>query len=295
MPEAGREKHQLKGYKAVDLRFRGRPLISIVVERWRRSGAFDPIYVAGPESVYRPFAADFEIVDTDGSVVANLRAASQRVLAENAESSIAFSTCDILPEVGELQPLLDEYWEHAPCDFWVPQIRVPENVGELGESAWKPQYKIIPRDESTGVATLPGHLIIVDPKAVRAKLLFHMLELAYRSRNMPISYRRTYILQRILLSLIWEDLKGLLRLHPPLMTWEIVSNGLALARGLREGELDEVELGRLVRNIYVFRSHRREFPDRRGRLPVLSGLSLAKDIDTLEEAREVKDRLERSS
>ena len=295
MPDAGREKHQLKGYKAVDIRIGGRPLISLVVERWRQSGAFDPIYVAGPESIYRPVAEDFEIIDTDSSVVANLRAAGEHLIATHPGSSVAFSTCDILPDVDELRLLMNEYWENTPCDFWVPQIRAPKETGQLGESSWKPQYRIIPRGEQESVDTLPGHLIVADSNAVRYKLLFHMLELAYRSRNKPISYRRTYILQRILLSLFWEDLKGILRLHPPLITWEIVSNGLALARGLREGELDELELGRLVRNIYVFRHHRRQYPKRLGRLPVLPGLSLAKDIDTEEEAREVKERLERGN
>ena len=37
----------------------------------------------------------------------------------------------------------------------------------------------------------------------------------------------------------------------------------------------------------VDRQHRRLFPDRRGRVAVLDVLSLARDIDTAEEAREI--------
>jgi hypothetical protein len=57
LPEAAAGKHPLTGYKGVDVRLGGRPLVEVVAERFLASGAFEPVYVAGPEAVYRACAA----------------------------------------------------------------------------------------------------------------------------------------------------------------------------------------------------------------------------------------------
>ena len=61
LPDAGRDKHPLTGYKGAAIRVGGRPLIAVLLDRMRACGRFDPIWVAGPERVYwltfrwRPF------------------------------------------------------------------------------------------------------------------------------------------------------------------------------------------------------------------------------------------------
>ena len=94
-----------------------------------------------------------------------------------------------------------------------------------------------------------------------------------------------------MLNLVLADLRLLARLELPTATWDIVLNGLAIARGLRAGTMTAEELAHRVRKVYIRRSHRRHHPERKGRMPVLAGLSLAKDVDTEEEARELAQRL----
>ncbi len=40
-----------------------------------------------------------------------------------------------------------------------------------------------------------------------------------------------------------------------------------------------------MRRVFALRSHRLRHPDRRVRMPLLRGMSIARDIDTVEEAR----------
>ena len=40
-----------------------------------------------------------------------------------------------------------------------------------------------------------------------------------------------------------------------------------------------------MRRVFVLRSHRQRHPERRVRMPLLRALSIARDIDTVEEAR----------
>ena len=90
------------------------------------------------------------------------------------------------------------------------------------------------------------------------------------------------------------DLKRLFRFRRPEILWDVTRNGLAIAHGLRSGALSAETLARRVSRVYVTRRHRRHYPERQGRMPVLEGLSLAKDIDTEEEARELEVALEQA-
>ena len=289
LPRAGQDKHPIQGYKAVDLRIGGRPLISLVLERLRACGCFEPILVAGPRRIYRSICPDLTIIDTDGSFGQNIRAAFNGIEGHAAGRPVAFISCDVLPEPEEVRSLLKDFHRHDDLDFWMPQIRVPEGRGSLGESGWKPRYRLIPEGETHPVDSLPGHLILVDPGAVRRGLLFRLFDLSYRTRNRPVAYRRAVIARHVLLNLLLADLRSLARFELPTNTWDIAINGLAIARGLHAGTMTAEELARRVRKVYIRRRHRRRFPWRKGRMPVLEGLSLAKDIDTEEEAREVEE------
>ncbi|MCB1036157.1 MAG: nucleotidyltransferase family protein [Acidobacteria bacterium] len=291
LPEEGHDKHPIHGYKAVDLRIGGRPLISLLLERLRACGCFDPILLAGPERVYRPVCPDLPMVDTDGSFGQNIRAAFEALEGISHVGHVAFTTCDVLPEPKELRALLADFETHRDLDFWMPQIRVPRGPEALGESGWKPRYRLVPEGETEAVDSLPGHLIVVDPKAVRSNLLFRLFDLSYQTRNRPVAYRRAVIARHVMLNLVLADLRLLARLELPTATWDIVLNGLAIARGLRAGTMTAEELAHRVRKVYIRRSHRRRHPERKGRMPVLAGLSLAKDVDTEEEARELAQRL----
>ncbi len=290
LPESGRDKHPIQGYKAVDLRIGGRPLISLLLERLRASGCFDPIVIAGPERIYAPVCPKVPILDTDGSFGQNIRAAIEGIETQLEGRYAAFISCDVLPDPDEMRHLLEDFYRHEDLDFWMPQIRVPETEESLGESGWKPRYRLVPDGETEAVDSLPGHLILVDPRAIRRDLLFRLFDLSYQTRNRPVAYRRAVIARHVLFNLLLADLRSLGRFELPTTTWDIVRNGLAIARGLRAGTMTAQDLARRVRKVYIRRRHRKQFPHRRGRMPVLPGLSLAKDIDTQEEAREAERR-----
>ena len=295
LPQAGQDKHPIHGYKAVDLRIGGRPFISLLLERLEACGCFEPILLAGPRRIYGPVCPELTIIDTDGSFGENVRAAFQGVESSfpGRGRHVAFVSCDVLPEPEEVKALLGDFHRHENLDFWMPQIRIPRTRESLGESGWKPRYRLIPDGETQAVDTLPGHLILVDPQAIRRRLLFRLFDLSYRTRNRPVAYRRAVIARHVIFNLILADLRLLSRGRLPTVSWDIVVNGLAIARGLRRGTMTAEELARRVRKVYIRRRHRKRFPENRGRMPVLEGLSLAKDVDTEEEAREVEKNLAR--
>jgi hypothetical protein len=295
LPGAGQDKHLLTGYKGVDLRIGGRPLISLVLERLQATGAFDPIFVAGPLAIYRPVWPEERILPTDGFFGENLRHSLEGARARCPGQPIGFTTCDILPKVEELSALMADFHRRRPLNFWVPLIRVPADPSRLGESQWKPRYRLIPDGASQAVETLPGHLVMVDPEVFRLPIVYRILQLSYKTRNRSVAYRRAVIARRVLGSLLAEDLRRLCRFQAPTLTWDVVRNGLAIARGLRSGQMSADDLAKRTERMFVLRSVRQQFPQRQGRMPVLEGLSMAKDIDTLEEAKEAEYHLLRES
>jgi hypothetical protein len=158
---------------------------------------------------------------------------------------------------------------------------LPSDERLLGASAWKPRYRIV---DATGqkVRVLPGHLIIFDPVALRLDFLYRLLQSAYRSRNRTVRYRRWYMIRRAAADILLGTAHDLLSLRRPTMALDVLAAFFA-ARRLGEG-LREAEVERTVRRLFVHRDHRRRYPRRGALLPVLEGLSLARDIDTLEEA-----------
>ena len=278
LPESGAGLHPLAVYKGVAIKIDDRPLIELLVERLAATPGFGPVAIAGPARVYGPLGLAAEIIDTDGSVGANLRAAIEAHGATNGPMGIL--ACDVLLTADELLRLR-RLFEELPCALCFPFVRKPEDSRELGAFAWKPEYHVVPPGTSEPVRILPGHLGVFDPSMLRLPLLYRLFDLAYRTRNRSVAYKRAVMLRMLLASLLAQDVKLLLGLRIPSRTVTVTGSGLRLARALRAGPIQLAELERLIGNIFL-RAH---VPEERGiRLPLVDIVSLAEDIDTEEEA-----------
>lgn len=283
LPE-GAGKHPIRGKKGIEIQVEGRPLIDHVLDRMVGSGFFGPAYVAGPRSVYGERRGNAEVIDTDGSLGENLRVTLEDLSERHPEGPIALTTCDIIPDPAEVAELMDDYRLHAPSDFWYPLIVARDD--ELGESAWKPRYRLRESRDAPARTVLPGHLMIVNPGAFRTELVYRAFDLLYRSRNRPVVSRLLYMLTRLIGWFVAQDLRAILRLYPPVMTGPLTWQGFRLASRLRRGVMTTDELAGRVRAILIRWRHRKKYPDHRGRMPMVRAVSLAKDIDTVEEAEE---------
>lgn len=295
LPESGADLHPVSGPKGMALEIGGRPIIDLLLERLQASGYFEPIFIAGPARVYGPERGGCRVIDTDSTFGENIEHGVEVVMKQCPGMPVGVTTCDILPEDDELHRLMEDYYHHRPLDFWFPVILAPHKKKELGASAWKPRYHIAPLPGQEPRTLLPGHLIVVDPYAVRLPLVYRTFDLAYRSRNQPILYRTGLIVSHIFFGLMVQDLKLLFTLRLPTLTVGVIFNGVMLALHLRKGVITPEELADRLRRIFVRFEHRRKHPERLGRLPLKHGLSLAKDIDTEEEAQEIAEELSSKS
>ena len=91
----------------------------------------------------------------------------------------------------------------------------------------------------------------------------------------------------VLLELLYQDLLHLLGLRLPTLTWSVLGTGIPAATALRDGTITRARLEDAMRRIFVRDRHRRRYPERRIVVPLVEGLSLALDVDTVEEAREI--------
>jgi hypothetical protein len=280
------ETDRIAGPKGITIQLDGRPLIDVVVERFTACGGFDPILIAGPVERYGASRGPATVVDTDVDFAGNIRAGLAGIPDSVAPGPVFFASCDVIPVVEELRGVMDDYHEHTPLDFWYPQIRVPEDKKLLGSSAYKRRYLIRPEGEERVVETLPGHLLAIDPQVVRRSLFYRCFELAYQSRTQPVAWRFLSISGGTLLQLVREDIRSLASGRLPFHLWEILGNGFRLAWGLARGGITQANVERFLGKTFSTRRHRRRFPDRGGRIPILDALSLARDIDTKAEARE---------
>jgi hypothetical protein len=293
LPAAGQDKERLKGYKGADLRIGGRPLIAVAIDRWRQVGFFDPIFVAGPRAIYQDLVdPSVRLIDTDGELGENLRAVVERIVAEKL-GQVATTTCDILPDPAELSRVIADLDAHQPVDFFMPLARVPADEAKLGASDWKPKYWVKPDGERDAVPILPGHLIVGNLEELRVRFIYLFFDQLYRTRNRSVTYRRVVITRSLLGSLLREDLKHLFSLRLPHITFTVVLNALLLASRLAAGSATTKDFENRLRYVFLRRGIRLAHPGRRGRIPVLNCLSLAKDIDTVEEALEVSAAVER--
>jgi hypothetical protein len=285
LPSSGRDKHPLTGYKGIDVRIQGRPLVAAVAERCLESDCFSPIYLAGPASVYKDVTNSVRLIDADAGFAKNVRLAMTAVREAHPTAPVAFTVCDILPEVDTLREVMSDYHRHAPCDFYFPLIRTPDDLSQLGPSAWKPVYRVVPEPGQEAQRILPGHLAVVDPEALRLAFLYRLMQLGYRTRNRSIRYRRGVMVRGVLGALLYQDLLHLLSFRAPTTAWTVLTAGLKAARGLKSGTIPRAQLEDALRKVFVTGKHRKRYPDRRTMLPLTEGLSLALDMDTVEEAR----------
>jgi len=280
------ETDRIAGPKGMTIQLGGRPLIDVVVERFAVSGSFDPILVAGPMERYGASRGPARVVDTNVDFAGNIRAALAALPSTIPPGPVFFASCDVIPEASELRGMLEDYEAHQPLDFWYPQIRVPEDRTKLGSSAYKRTDWIRPEGEEEAVETLPGHLVAINPASIRRALFLRCFEIAYRSRTQPVFWRFLSISGATLLQLIREDLRAIAAGRLPFHLVEILGNATRLAWGLARGGIPQENIERSIGKVFSTRRHRRRYPERGGRIPILDGLSLARDIDTEGEARE---------
>ena len=281
LPEEQDGLHALATYKGIGIRVRGRPIAAHLVERLQIVAGFGPIAIAGPARAYGALNLDAELIDTDGSVADNLRAAIEHH-GERAEP-LAILACDVLPSVAELRELRAAYDADAPVALWFPFVRVPEDPERLGAFAWKPKYRIAPAPGAPAERILPGHLAIFHPGSLRLPLLYRLVSVAYSTRNQTVAVRKRAMLRAVLVHLLGADVRGLAHLRSPSLTATVVSSGLRLARLLRGTGVERGELEHLIESIFV----RRNAEVRGIRHPFCDLVSLAEDIDTEEEARAI--------
>ncbi len=294
MPAEGRDKHPLSGFKGVDLRIGGKPVIEIVLDRLEACGAFGPIFVAGPASVYATIESRAILIDTNDTFGRNIGKAVTEVSARHSGTAIAFTTCDILPDVEVLTAAMAEWNLGKPFDLWYPMIRVPRDRALLGASAWKPVYRAVPERGQPEVELLPGHLLVAEPEAIRLRFVDRLLDAGYRTRNRSVLYRLVVLVGGLAGGILVQDLLHVLGGRLPTLTRDTIGAGIATGVKLRKGRATIADLEGALRRIFVKRRHRDRYPDRRVALPLLEGLSLALDIDTEEEARE-KDETSRQT
>ena len=284
LPAGGGDKHPLAGYKAVSVHLGGRTLLEALIERLERSCRFGPIRVVGPRRLAGAVGPALPLIESDGTFGENLRSAIEAMGLHHPRQPFAFIACDVLPDAETLERVMAEYDRAAPCDLWFPLVRAPEDGSGLGASAWKPRYRVAPHAGEQAVGILPGHLAIVDPDALRLKFLYRLFQLGYSTRNRSIDYRRGVMVRGVVAALLVQDLRHILSLRAPTLTWSVLRAGIPAARRLREGTATRERLERALGQMFVTARHRRRYPERGVRLPIVEGLSLALDIDTEEEA-----------
>lgn len=289
VPE-GSTVHPLGGAKALDIELGGRPLIDHVLERLRNTDAFDPVFIAGPRSRFGDSRDGAEVIDTNASIGGNIRTAVETVEARFPGSTIGISTCDILPVPSELEVAIADWRASGERPFWFPSILAPDEV-RLGASAWKPRYRVAPRPGEAPRAVLPGHLLFAKPSALRRPLLYTCFEVAYRGRNRSVAYRLTVMVGRVLAGLVTQDLQRLVRFEPPDVTITCLANGIQLGRRLAARTASVPEVETWLTRIFIRRAYRKAHPGVTGRVALIEGLSLAKDIDTREEAEELRKKV----
>ena len=289
LPEGVTDRHVLSGCKGAELEIAGRPLVAHVIDRMRAVDAFDPVILSGPACVYAPMNLDAQLLDTDESFGVNIRNAVEQVHADYPDKPVAFITCDVLPEPDELVAALDDYHQGGETDLWFPLIRYGD-ASTLGSSDWKPRYSVTPDSGGGPVSVLPGHLVIVRPAAIRRRFLYRLMNVTYNTRNRPVLYRTWKMFSRLAGAMTREELAAVLEGRLPRLWYRALRYGITASFSLSRGGVPVSELERVADNVLIWPHCRRQWPERGVRAPLLDALSLARDIDTREEAREFERR-----
>jgi len=285
VPKDMERSRMLRGCKGtIDLPI-GHCLAQELIDRIRSAELFHEPVIFGPRRVYDGLV-DCRIVDVEGNLADTLRAVRIEVLRQTDLSRpVAFTTCDILPTSDEYRELLDAcYFPNSKSCLW-GQL-VAEEPTAMGASSWKPAYQFRPNDNSIPRTMYPGHLLIARPAAVRIRLMNHLLQLAYRHRNLRLLSRPVPMIAKGIGRLMLEDSRNLLRGQLPILSVSIPWHCLAAFFQFQRGRLSVPSFSRSIMKVFLHRDfHHGEFP------PVVfsttSILSFAKDIDTEDELAEL--------
>lgn len=287
LPAEGSAHHPLAALKGVDLILGGAPLVARVIERWRAVPEVGPIWVAGPAAPHRDVGAD-EVIDTDGTLAANVRAAVARACRQGRQGPVSFATCDVLPDLGELEAVRADLRRTPNPTLWYPLVRAPERREELGAFGWKPRYRLAAAPGGDAVPILPGHWLAIDPIRLRMHFAEDLIDLAYRTRNRSVASRQVTMILVELARFLRQDLRHLFALRPPLFTATMIATGLRITRDLRSGTLDVETLARRATRMLVKSRWQRSSPPPVVRFPLVDAPSLARDVDTIEEAEQLE-------
>lgn len=284
VPKGMRQEQMLRGCKGALALPNGRCLAQELIQRARQSGCFVEPVLVGPARIYDGLV-DCRIVDVSGDLSETLGALrSELHRLPDAEQPVAFTTCDILPTAGEFHDLLSaEYRPHRTACLWGQLVEsAPE---AMGSSAWKPSYGFRTHRDAPPGNLYPGHLLVMRPAAVRLRLMNHLLQLAYRHRNLRIDRRPLPMLVRGLGQLIRADAGNLRRWQFPLLTVSIPWHCLSAFLKFRRRRLTVEEFSHAVMKVFLHRDFHAWNP------PAVvfstTGIrSFAKDIDTTDELKE---------
>lgn len=263
----------------------GQVMAAEFAKRLEASERFRSPILIGPRRAYEG-KLDVEIVDAEGSLAAMIRTAFDVITRRFGPlQPVAVAACDILPSAGELRELIDsDYRQHAGSMFWWQMIAAAAD--ELGASAWKPSYRLLPASGQPPQRLYPGHIVIFRPAALRIRLAGSMLEVAYRYRNRDLRRRWGPVTLRCLARLTREDLRNLLAFRLPILTFSIPLRGLWSYWKYRKGRLSVPELERHLAHMLLHRAYARVPYNRPVAISISRILSLAKDIDTKRELAE---------
>jgi len=285
LPESSSGLHSLSTfYKGAEVKVGNAPLIALLIEQIEKSGGFGPVVIAGPAGIYKTLGLNATIVDTNGSIATNLKAALDHHRESYGSTPIALLAYDVLLNSEDLDELRRCYQKDKPCAVWVPFVRKPENSEELGAFGWKPTYSLLPAGGEAPVNILPGHLAILQPEAMRLPILYELLNLAYQTRNHPVATRKKVMIRSVIGKLLLDDLRALRSLHAPRLTVSVIANGLRIANHLRKGDLTIPELEDAIGGIFLRHDSQSKQSGGGVRHPIVDILRLAEDIDTQEEA-----------
>lgn len=285
VPEELEHAQMLRGYKGAIALPNGNCIAQELVKRIRLTNLFQDPVLLGPQSVYQNLV-DCRVVDVDGNLAETLRAVRNEMLSlPDPAQPVAIIACDILPTSHELMELVETcYRPHAQSCLWGQLIAVEPTA--MGASSWKPAYSFPPEPGAEPRTMYPGHLVIVRPVAVRIRLLNHLMQLAYRHRNLKLRRRPFPMITKGLGQLIREDCRNLLRGQLPVLSVSIPWHCLTAFFRFQRRQLSVSEFSRTVMKVFLHRDvHESDSP------PVVfsttSLTSFAKDIDTKDELAEM--------
>lgn len=285
IPRGMQPGEMLSGFKGTLPLASGKPLAAELVDRLRQSGCFAEPRLVGPRRIFAPLV-DVEVLDVEGSLAQSLARLRTWCLQELPKGdSLAVCACDILPTPQELQQLMAEHYQpHRESVFWGEFVTAAPAA--MGASGWKPAYRFLAADGAPE-SVYPGHLFVIRPAALRLRLIGHLLQLAYRYRNLPLARRPLPMLWHGLGRLLREDLAGLARGKAPTLALGIPWHALRAYFRYRRGRLSFEEFERRLAKVLVHRHDQHSGAGRPVVFSLTTLLSLAKDLDTWAELREV--------